>query len=249
MISLIFTVIYFCFIFLLYFLAFPEIIMTILLATSDKIPTRGYDTGVGFLETILTYMHSLLIGMSPSGRVIFIIIISIIYLALLSIVRYKGIPVLFILSNILTIYVVCLVVSSFKLTEALNTLAIILLSIMSIGIKISAFEKVSEILEDIFDIDFDKGKYTYQEKEFNNYDNIGDDFSKDHEETIIFTIQEKNPYKILGVSPNEDLETIRKVYRKLSKVYHPDISELSTDDKFKEISEAMEEIEKEKSNN
>lgn len=35
---------------------------------------------------------------------------------------------------------------------------------------------------------------------------------------------EETPYDILGVSPTDDLETIKRVYRNLSKTYHPDVN-------------------------
>lgn len=222
--------------FILYFLAFPEIVMLILLAISDELPTRGYDTGVGFLETTLTYIHSLLISMSTSGKVIFILVISIIYLILLIVVKYKGIPILLIISSLLSLYVVYLMVLSFKLDMGWNILLMILLSLISIGLKLKTLDNIRGRTDRI--------KYEYVTVD--DYDNLEEDISKDQEETVIFTIQEKNPYKILGVSPEEDIETIRKVYRKLSKIYHPDVSGLKEDDKFKEIAEAMEMIEKEK---
>ena len=57
----------------------------------------------------------------------------------------------------------------------------------------------------------------------------------------------KDPYKVLGVSPNATDEEIKDAYRQLAKKYHPDqyadspLSELA-DEKMKEINEAYDEI-------
>ena len=56
-----------------------------------------------------------------------------------------------------------------------------------------------------------------------------------------------NPYKILGVSPEADDETIKKAYRELARKYHPDrysdsdLADLAGE-KMKEINAAYEEI-------
>lgn len=52
-----------------------------------------------------------------------------------------------------------------------------------------------------------------------------------------------DPYKVLGVNPGDDEETIKKAYRKLVKKYHPDryvntpMADMATE-KIKEINEA-----------
>ena len=46
-------------------------------------------------------------------------------------------------------------------------------------------------------------------------------------------------YETLGVSKTASTEEIKKVYKKLAKKYHPDISkEENAEKKFKEVSEA-----------
>lgn len=48
----------------------------------------------------------------------------------------------------------------------------------------------------------------------------------------------KNYYDTLGVNKNASDDEIKKAYRRLSKIHHPDINETGSDDKFKEINSA-----------
>ena len=57
----------------------------------------------------------------------------------------------------------------------------------------------------------------------------------------------KNPYEVLGVSPNASNDEVKKAYRQLSKKYHPDsyvnnpLADLA-EEKFKEVQSAYDEI-------
>lgn len=61
----------------------------------------------------------------------------------------------------------------------------------------------------------------------------------------------RNPYEVLGVSPQATDEEIKKAYRKLSRIYHPDANinspnKAQAEEKFKEVQQAYDQIMKEK---
>ena len=63
----------------------------------------------------------------------------------------------------------------------------------------------------------------------------------------------KNPYDVLGVSPNASDDEIKRVYRDLTRKYHPDanvnnpLADLA-EEKFKEVQEAYDIIMRERAN-
>ena len=54
------------------------------------------------------------------------------------------------------------------------------------------------------------------------------------------SVEFKDYYKILGVSPDADIKEIKKVYQTLAKKYHPDVNpgDKEAEDRFKEVNEA-----------
>ena len=65
----------------------------------------------------------------------------------------------------------------------------------------------------------------------------------------MFVKEETAAYNILGVSPEADIETIKKAYREMASKYHPDkVSHLGpefqklAEEKFKKINEAYQQI-------
>lgn len=62
-----------------------------------------------------------------------------------------------------------------------------------------------------------------------------------------------NPYKVLGVAENADMDEIKKQYRKLSRMYHPDANinnpnKEQAEEKFKEVQAAYEQIVRDREN-
>lgn len=51
-----------------------------------------------------------------------------------------------------------------------------------------------------------------------------------------------NPYQVLGVPVGADEDTVKKAYKRLAKLHHPDLG--GDGEKFKEVNEAYEAITK-----
>ena len=80
----------------------------------------------------------------------------------------------------------------------------------------------------------------YKESDYISWEDFMDDDPKDNINDA--------PYSILGVSPDDSLDTIKQVYRNLSKVYHPDKNKSEiAESEMKKINTAWETIQKEKS--
>lgn len=78
----------------------------------------------------------------------------------------------------------------------------------------------------------------YKESDYISWEDFMDDAPKDNI---------NSPYSILGVSPDDSLDTIKQVYRNLSKVYHPDKNKSEVaESEMKKINTAWETIQKEK---
>ena len=63
----------------------------------------------------------------------------------------------------------------------------------------------------------------------------------------------KNPYDVLGVKRDADMDEVKKAYRNLSRKYHPDANvnnpnKAAAEEKFKEVQAAYQAIVKEKEN-
>ena len=61
----------------------------------------------------------------------------------------------------------------------------------------------------------------------------------------------RDPYQVLGVSPNASDDEIKKAYRNLSRKYHPDANvnnpnKAAAEEQFKEVQQAYDQIMKEK---
>jgi len=82
---------------------------------------------------------------------------------------------------------------------------------------------------------------TFNSEGFERFENKNTNFNF-HQN---FSSNSIDPYKVLGVSKGDSLEKIKKVYKRLVKIYHPD-SETGNSEMFKRIQEAYQKIMEEK---
>ncbi len=119
----------------------------------------------------------------------------------------------------------------------------------------------------LINIAFIDGKVTHAEENLltkiaaflhfssNEFESMMDQFRSSFSSTTVHSSIDE-AYKILGVSPSDDMKTIKKKYRDLVKQYHPDIIQAQGADehyiqdatrKIQEINDAYEVIKKQKS--
>lgn len=78
------------------------------------------------------------------------------------------------------------------------------------------------------------------------------DFKELEKQALNITVEGKpdfdanDPYRVLGVSPEMDSSEIKKVYRELCQIYHPDKGKVRDAAKFKEVKNAYDEIVKQR---
>lgn len=73
----------------------------------------------------------------------------------------------------------------------------------------------------------------YDQQEYSYYENYQE------------VTQTESCFDVLGVSPDDDLSTIKQVYRSLSKAYHPDVNKSKmAEEKIKKINDAWSKIQK-----
>lgn len=283
--------------FLIYLIGFlivvPEIFLFISLAlSSESSVIKSFPkSNITWIDDIPISINKFFVDLPMQEKILWILIVIVVYSVLLVLIKYKYIYILFILSNIYVIYFIYTeVVYIFKLMVAWNIILTIVISLMAIGFRLYGFEIIRGIIEGIIDtildiifkisnikykgniefnkenMDFNKEESVYKQQEqykryeqyqestsgnfnYNKEENNSKNKDDDNNEQYIRREEKslKTSYDVLGVSKEDDIETIKKVYKLLSKTYHPDInSSALANDKFIEIKEAWEKISKER---
>lgn len=283
--------------FLIYLIGFlivvPEIFLFISLAlSSESSVIKSFPkSNITWIDDIPISINKFFVDLPMQEKILWILIVIVVYSVLLVLIKYKDIYILFILSNIYVIYFIYTeVVYIFKLMVAWNIILTIVISLMAIGFRLYGFEIIRGIIEGIIDtildiifkisnikykgniefnkenMDFNKEESVYKQQEqykryeqyqestsgnfnYNKEENNSKNKDDDNNEQYIRREEKslKTSYDVLGVSKEDDIETIKKVYKLLSKTYHPDInSSALANDKFIEIKEAWEKISKER---
>ena len=265
----------------------PELFIFISLALNSEkssVVRKFPKSNISWIDDIPISINKFFVNLPTQEKLLWILLLVVVYLILLVLIKYRDVYILFILSNIYVIYFIYTeVVYIFKLMVAWNIVLTTIISLVAIGIRLAIFEIIRGIIEGIIDtilgIIFKIGNIKYkgniesnkeeagfkQQEQYKHYEQYQESTSgnfkynkeennsknkdDDNNEQYIRSEEKylKTSYEVLGVSKEDDIETIKKVYKLLSKTYHPDInSSALANDKFIEIKEAWEKISKER---
>lgn len=131
----------------------PELfIFTSLALNSEKssVVRTFPKSNVGWIDDIPISINKLFVNLPTQEKLLWILLVVVVYLILLVLIKYKDVYILFILSNIFVIYFSYqFLVSLFKLNTIWNIILTIIISLIAIGIRLSIFEKARDIIESI----------------------------------------------------------------------------------------------------
>ena len=134
----------------------PELfIFTSLALNSEKssVVRTFPKSNVGWIDDIPISINKLFVNLPTQEKLLWILLVVVVYLILLVLIKYKDVYILFILSNIFVIYFSHqFLVSLFKLNTIWNVILTIIISLIAIGIRLSIFEKARDIIESMREV-------------------------------------------------------------------------------------------------
>lgn len=134
----------------------PELfIFTSLALNSEKssVVRTFPKSNVGWIDDIPISINKLFVNLPTQEKLLWILLVVVVYLILLVLIKYKDVYILFILSNIFVIYFSYqFLVSLFKLNTIWNIILTIIISLIAMGIRLSIFEKARDIIESIREV-------------------------------------------------------------------------------------------------
>ena len=108
---------------------------------------------ISWIDDIPLSINKLFVNLPTQEKLLWILLVVVVYLILLVLIKYRDVYILFILSNIFVIYFSYqFLVSLFKLNTIWNIILTIIISLVVIGIRLAIFEKVRDIIEPIKEV-------------------------------------------------------------------------------------------------
>ena len=134
----------------------PELFIFISLALNSEkssVVRTFPKSNIGWIDNIPISINKLFVNLPTQEKLLWILLVVVVYLILLVLIKYRDVYILFILSNIFVIYFSYqFLVSMFKLNTIWNIILTIIISLVAIGIRLSIFEKARDIIESIKEI-------------------------------------------------------------------------------------------------
>lgn len=134
----------------------PELfIFTSLALNSEKssVVRTFPKSNIDWIDDIPISINKLFVNLPTQEKLLWILLVVVVYLILLVLIKYRDVYILFILSNIFVIYFSYqFLVSMFKLNTIWNIILTIIISLVAVGIRLAIFEKVRDIIESIKEV-------------------------------------------------------------------------------------------------
>lgn len=134
----------------------PELFIFISLALNSEkssVVRTFPKSNIDWIDDIPISINKLFVNLPTQEKLLWILLVVVVYLILLVLIKYRDVYILFILSNIFVIYFSYqFLVSMFKLNTIWNIILTIIISLVAVGIRLAIFEKVRDIIESIKEV-------------------------------------------------------------------------------------------------
>lgn len=134
----------------------PELFIFISLALNSEkssVVRTFPKLNISWIDDIPISINNLFVNLPTQEKLLWILLVVVVYLILLVLIKYRDVYILFILSNIFVVYFSYqFLVLLFKLNTIWNIILTIIISLVAIGIRLAIFEKVRDIIESIREV-------------------------------------------------------------------------------------------------
>ena len=134
----------------------PELFIFISFAlnsANSSVVRKFPKSNISWIDDIPISINKLFVNLPTQEKLLWILLVVVVYLILLVLIKYRDVYILFILSNIFVIYFSYqFLVPLFKLNTIWNIVLTTIISLVAIGIRLAIFEVARDIIEPVKEV-------------------------------------------------------------------------------------------------